>query len=59
MSRRMSRPDELRRQLYNLTDDSAEHNDLIDKSLEIAAQLDDLLDTIRAKGHSREQMPAE
>jgi len=57
--KRVSRPDELRRQLYNLTEDPAERNNLIDRYPEIAARLEDLLDTIRTKGYSREQMPVE
>ncbi len=51
--RRVSRPDELGAQLYNLRDDPAEHENRIGARPEIAERLANLLETYRDKGNSR------
>jgi len=48
-----ARAAEMTRQLYNLRDDPKEQNNLIDSNREVAARLQDLLSTQRARGHSR------
>ena len=51
--RRVSRPQELRRQLYNLRDDPAEEENLMGAYPSIAERLASLLETHRDQGHSR------
>lgn len=51
--RRVSRPDELGAQLYNIQDDPAEQENLAGVRPEIADRLADLLENHRGKGYSR------
>jgi arylsulfatase A len=47
------RRDEMKPQLYNLTDDPGEQKNLIEQHPEVARQLKDLLSTSRSTGHTR------
>ncbi len=51
--KRVSRPNELGRQLYNLRDDPAEQENEIGAYPKIAERLAKLLETYRSQGHSR------
>lgn len=51
--RRVSRPDELGAQLYNIRDDPGERENLIDAHPEIVKRLADLLETHRDRGFTR------
>lgn len=48
-----NRAADMTRQLYNLADDPKEPINVIDSNREVAARLEDLLSTQRAKGQSR------
>ena len=51
--RRVSRPQELGRQLYHLRDDPAEQENLMDAHPSIVERLASLLETLRSQGYSR------